>query len=424
MNENVIQDYYCYVDKADIVDKEIHFLFDGVSKEWYDEFLNENFIISENYEKIIPHIIFATTDYEQLKTSNPNYTLQDFQNVWVHIRLTYKETVFAAQLFIEDNDENPEPILMYVYSVTPLNITNPTVAKLLQNKLSFSMISDATKAELNSALSHPDFDHPDNFVAVYNVGQGNLNAICSPAGNPVLYFDMGGGCYQNRHTYPTTLKLCFSSFKTILLSHWDADHLTTAKRYYGTPGWAAFYGKTWIVPRQSLGASHLKFAMRLRAISTLLIWPSSLRMLSFKAGDIYLCNGPDKNHSGLALVTNLIPGKYNLTKVLLPADAAYTYIPLPPTSKLEAIVATHHGAEFDHSNAPIPISQTETAIAYSYGQKNSYNHPRALAEAAHINSGWLSRKDTCNGNIGFAKFPPVIIAPCGGSCDMSIQQAF
>lgn len=424
MNEDLIQDYYCYVDKAEIIDEEIHFLFDGISKEWYEEFLNDNFNALENYEKIIPNVIYAKTNYKVLKQFNPEYNLSDFQNIWVHLQLTYKKTPFEAQLFIEDNDENPEPIVMYVKSVAPLNFTNSTATKLLQTKFSLSAIPDANKGQLDTALSHGDFACPDNFVTVYNVGQGNMNAICDSKGIPILYFDLGGGCYQNKSTYRTRLNICFTKFKTIIISHWDADHLATAKRYYNTKDWNKFTGRTWIAPRQTLGPSNFRFAMRVNSISTLLIWPATLNSLKFTDGEVFLCTGPEKNHSGLAILTALNKGIGNIQNVLMPADAAYIYIPFSSSCKLDGIIATHHGAEFDHGNSPVPNANGQFAIAYSYGSRNTYRHPRTPSVQAHSNANWINRKDTVNGGIAFTT-NVVSIPSCGGAgCNLSTSQNF
>lgn len=425
MNDHVIQDYYCYVDNAEIVGEEIHFLFDGVTKEWYAEYLNDNFIADEMFEKIIPQVIFAKTTLKQLLAFNQNHTIHDFQDIWVHLQLTNRKTPFPAELYVENNDENPEPILMYVYSVAPLKISNPVADKVIQKRFTLNNIKDATTTELETALTHSGFGQPDNFVAIFNVGQGNLNALCTSEGNPLLYFDLGGGCYQNRKTYTKTLRLCFSDLDTIILSHWDADHLTTAKRYYGTPDWNKFNGKTWIAPRQSLGASNLKFAYRVNSISSLLLWPITLQNISFDDGKVYLCNGSDKNHSGLALMTDLTKGKHNICKVLLPADAAYKYIPLPKGIITEAVVASHHGAEFDDLNHPIPYATNPSAIGYSYGYANTYRHPRNKSTLAHHRSGWINRLDTVNGHIAFTNHSVPRISPCGcAHCDLSIQQSY
>lgn len=426
MDEGIIQDYYCYVDKFEQVNEEIHLLFDGVSKNWYEEFLVDNFFVAEAFEKIIPQIIFAKLSFKQLSSFflKSSYELNDFRNTWIHLKLTHSKTDFPAELYVENNNENPEPIFMYVQSAIPLRVSDPFIDANLKNKISLNDLPDATESELQEALKHEEFGQSNNYVSVYDVGQGNLNAICSFQGYPILYYDMGGGCYQNRHTYQIRKNICFSSFKTIVLSHWDADHLSTAKRYYGTPEWNYFNNRTWIAPRQVLGPSNLKFAMRIRSVGNLLIWPSSYSKLKFTDGEIFLCNGPDKNHSGLALMTNLNKGKNNISKVLLPADAAYKYIPLPSEIEIEGIVATHHGADFHHSNSPTPIACGTTSIAYSYGVGNSYSHPSSLAEAAHFAVGWINRKDSFKGNIGFVINVAAFPTPCGNQCNLTITQTF
>ena len=60
------------------------------------------------------------------------------------------------------------------------------------------------------------FGHPDDALradaaAVYDVGQGNANALLESSGMPVLYYDLGGGVLGNRHTFPSPSATCTST---------------------------------------------------------------------------------------------------------------------------------------------------------------------------------------------------------------------
>jgi hypothetical protein len=66
------------------------------------------------------------------------------------------------------------------------------------------------------------------FVVVVDIGQGNLNAIFNEQGRPFYYYDLGGGCGQNKFTYaPTPDLICPAIVPRIVLSNWDEDHVVT-----------------------------------------------------------------------------------------------------------------------------------------------------------------------------------------------------
>ena len=61
-------------------------------------------------------------------------------------------------------------------------------------------------------------------VVVFDVGQGNCNAIVGADGKVLAYYDFG---YSNDGRPPATpTRLCFCDRPMIVLSHWDKDHLS------------------------------------------------------------------------------------------------------------------------------------------------------------------------------------------------------
>ena len=96
-------------------------------------------------------------------------------------------------------------------------------------------------------------------VLVYNVGQGNCNAITNYRCKPHIFFDFGGGAYQNTRTYPNNLEFDFSEEPLVILSHWDWDHMASILKSEH----ADIKKSIWIVPKQQIGITHLKVAVEL-----------------------------------------------------------------------------------------------------------------------------------------------------------------
>ena len=125
------------------------------------------------------------------------------------------------------------------------------------------IFSESTRREIKSILNKIGDDV--NSVVVYNVGQGNCNGICDSQGIPCMYFDFGGGVFQNTKTYPgnyenpNKINFCYTSEPPILLSHWDWDHMASIK----ISEHSKIKESKWIVPKQEIGITHLKVALEL-----------------------------------------------------------------------------------------------------------------------------------------------------------------
>ena len=341
--------------------------------------------------------------------------IEETESEWVILRTNRQKNGLPAFHFIEDA---PQPDL-YISSITRIPQNNPILG-LLEKQVSLDNFDESSEAEIISLLQQGHHANAE-FVAVYNVGQGNANAICDFNGIPMFYFDLGGGCYRNARTYSRSLNYCFSYKPPILLSHWDTDHFQSAKMN------KAYLAENWIVPNQKIGPVHFKFFLSITG--TKLIWPHALTQIGFQWGIIERCRGQlkEKNHSGLAFTAELSPSFNYIRKVLLPADAAYIHIPSTNNNSYDGIVITHHGAEFDIGNVPVPYCRDFGANVLSYGKNNSYDHPRRMAVRSHIMSGWLKNKRRCtiNGHIAMTTHMPVHGISCRGRiCNLQITQAF
>lgn len=359
-------------------------------------------------------VITVTSKQKKLAALLFSEDLTDLESRWYILNTNKEGRGLRASLFV---GESQEIITLYIESSEPVSPESET-GRLLKNKVSLEEFPDANQEELFMNLKTRGPEQPE-FITVYNVGQGNCNAICNSRSMPLFYFDLGGGCYANKKTYNNPINFCFSHYPPILLSHWDTDHYQSAKLKE-----EYIIGKQWVVPRQVIGPVHLKFFLRLP--SSKMIWPSHLYSMNFTWGSVVKCNGPTgrKNHSGLALLISLTPSKNTVRNVLLPADSAYIFIPGVFNQEFDAIVATHHGAEFDKNNGPVPGCKGVKAIAYSYGKDNTYDHPKSLVLRAHVSEGWGKSRDTIDGHIGLTNLP-VPALPCGGDgCNLEIQQIY
>src|SRR5579871_3626379 len=129
------------------------------------------------------------------------------------------------------NDElRGNNIQHYFNLFTPGVLRSAEFKGFVNKRIKFAPPNDIFPSASQGQLEHvllPTGAH-NHCGAVYDVGQGNCNAILG--GNhfthhPILYFDMGGGVLNNAHTYPNALgSLCGFMHPPVVLSHWDWDH--------------------------------------------------------------------------------------------------------------------------------------------------------------------------------------------------------
>ncbi|MCU4716036.1 hypothetical protein OCE25_27690 [Bacillus cereus] len=324
---------------------------------------------------------------------------------WYHLKRRTKGKKVAVYKKLNSSIFTKTRIL-----VTKLN-DDSNLANDLADFFSLNHISDAEESEIINLLKS---DHEPEFIGVYNVGQGNCNAICNTISVPLLYFDFGGGCAAHASTYPTKQRYCMTNSPPIILSHWDTDHWAAASKGRFTKA----NDCKWIVPRQSLGPNHLLFAHQIHLKGNLKIWPSRIAALTIpNIGIIFTCNGKRLNDSGLALLTT-----FKNMRVLLPGDADYRYIDPRYLTNLDGLIATHHGANISGKSFALPITPPNSKCAFSFGRKNSYDHPRLRSIRNHNRNGWLNRIYTPNGHIGIGTRVLPMLGCRKEFCDLQVAQ--
>jgi len=312
-----------------------------------------------------------------------------------------------------------QPIPRNVYTMNPA--PSDLVSKI--SKLaSLDHLPDATEQEIRRALR---LDHEAFAAAVYDVGQGNCNAVVDDEYVPLLYFDFGGGVTRNAPTFPAGLrKFCFRHRPTIVLSHWDWDHWSSAARD------VAAQACRWIVPRQMLGrlgGVHASMAANIVAAGKLLVWPTGNSSISNGHLEIRKCMGKPRNHDGLALVIS--DPQSTGQPILLTGDAEYGSIPGALGKDYGALVASHHGGPMRSAAVPSSTTAASNRVVYSFGAGNSYHHALGATRANHIAGGWTCSLDTdaatrpSHVGIGWGNVKPGGVMPCAGACQLRIARS-
>lgn len=282
------------------------------------------------------------------------------ENLWIELDLTDIPSGKPIEHYM--NLYSP-PLIRYVNSV--LTVDHLTLKKL-NDSASMDHYPQATDLEIQNLISLDTITS----AAVYDVGQGNCNALLSN-NYPVLYFDFGGGVLGNKHTFPSGLnRFCFIQNPTIVLSHLDWDHWssinidTEAKE------------QSWIVPKQKTGHVHRKMLSELFAKNNLHIWPDNLSEVTSLNNKIKIvkCTGAGRNHSGLAL---WVSNQDETERMLFTGDCRYSAI--PGTKDIHANVTSaivpHHGGKMSSPFTVPSLNRNHSRLVYSYGQNNKYQHP-------------------------------------------------
>ncbi|MDP9191407.1 MAG: hypothetical protein M3P06_06875 [Acidobacteriota bacterium] len=314
----------------------------------------------------------------------------------------------------------------------------------------FEGVHDADPAEHEllsaAAVAHLAAGVGIDGVRVLDYGQGDCSAIVDDAGEPVVFFDMGGGKQPaGSQTHPWHVewgvdkKFAGAPWRhkipdvrhrpTVILSHWDGDHYSTA--YYLThrqmktkvvPNDAPdVTDLKWLVPRQCRHPSKLAFVIELNDVAC---WPANVERHRFQLSartfvQVERCVGAigqkyDPNLDGLALLVERVDaGGDVVERMLLPGDAPYAYIPSCRDGHLDKVVAMlapHHGSKthLDEAEESIPAASGEGRdIVYTYGLKSNgercYEHPSAEAIEAYRKHGWERAQHPAG---AFAHWPP------------------
>jgi hypothetical protein len=301
-----------------------------------------------------------------------------------------------------------------------------------EGEVAFLQLNDKAKKRLGEQFALPPESEPeqikglfghlpsvsDTFVAVYDVGQGLCSAICDASSSaPLVYFDMGCGCYRNAFTRrKRKLGFCYNNEPPIILSHWHADHYKGASLLDKSK---AALNKKWLAPSQTIGVDAAKFAALLHQQGNILIWPAGLNSMPLPWGSIQQCTGHTLNTSGLALDVKVGDGTHS---VLLPGDAGYDDIP-GASAAYDSLVASHHGG---HATGTVKSSgKSGGTFALPFGANNKpYQHPLTPTLTQLKHDGWIRQLDTDGGHIALGyPHPGLPTLGCAGSnCDLEIKQ--
>jgi hypothetical protein len=371
--------FYAFAESIEYVRGEVLALFDALHESELDRLQRqERKIDAESMDSIESVLIELSSSNERL--TKAMYGRRLTKGRWYRFHL-YEKGLTKARIF--SAPMNHEGLSTAADYPQWLDRRTPEV-RWLEHNLSLDAFPDATPEQILKSLNVGDMAS----IVCYNVGQGMCAAGCSSLGNPVIYYDFGGGFGSNSHTYPSGLKFCFNQ-QPVVLSHWDMDHWISAVKY------PAITQGVWLVPRQGpLGVKATQLAYKISQNGTLLIWPRNLNALHMSFGNVLkLRPHSNRNHSGLVGIVQVSTNGH-IDTVLLPGDAPYKKIPLTGRN-FTGLVATHHGGW--HKGDKIPVPSNHTRVAFSYGMGNTYGHPVAIALGRYAQAGWLSRFDTPKG---------------------------
>jgi hypothetical protein len=223
-------------------------------------------------------------------------------------------------------------------------------------------------------------------IGVYDVGQGSCIGLSPRSNSPILYFDFGGGAAVHKSTRPhKTPELCLCSDPMIVLSHWDADHWSSA------PLVPASLSLTWIAPYQSLTPPQLVFAGTITGTLAVSKAPSGTKF-TFANVEVHRSTGPwsDRNNSGFFLV---VDDPSSGDPFFFPGDADYANTASMPASAA-GMASTHHGGNWSSTTAPPNASGSGAdRVVFSFGmfsatKPNTYGHPTTTSRNDHAAVGF------------------------------------
>lgn len=274
-------------------------------------------------------------------------------------------------------------------------------------------------------------------VGVYDVGQGNCNAIVDQFSHPRLFFDLGWAPSFHAKTRPSVrpnLFVCDAEFPApVVLSHWDWDHwgfaikrsvydrssLCTRHEFFSSAMHRLWLARAPQAIRHQLTPLHIQFYEALQkeslfsGIPAIQLWPEGLRRLPFSNGWIEACKPAkgrpdDRNNTGLAMWVH--PGSISSGVILLPGDADFVSVPSARQNKrirsgIAGMVAPHHGGRVTEAAIPRPSLEASAKLVFSVGRENSYGHPKESAATAYRAAGWKDARTSsrfactaCNGS--------------------------
>ncbi|HEP9605354.1 TPA: hypothetical protein VDV81_005152 [Pseudomonas aeruginosa] len=377
----------------------------------------------DSFAEDSPGVLFEDGEYSDLLTFRapvekvlsrfPEEFMLDGNWVLITVEAYCSQDSVPAQVVLFGDGEDPP-----VIGILSLSGVEQSMAHRLTH---LSMLGHAPRARagfIAGVLDIPLQNTEPHAVAVYDVGQGNCNAIVDIHEHPRIFFDLGWAPNFHRSTRPSEIPDLFRcsahAFAPVVLSHWDMDHWSYAiARSTYDPGslttkheWHKnALNRFWIarapeVERHQLGPLALTFYRALTkkqlllGLSAILLWPNGTKRIQFSGGWLEACSPKDgkpadRNNSGLAMFVQPNP---QTGPILLTGDADFPSIPSLAVKRPKALagmVAPHHGARISPDDVPRPKSGSPAQVVVSVGKDNTYGHPKQDAIDAYLEHGWL-----------------------------------
>lgn len=373
-----------------------------------------------------PELLMLRVGFNKFQQRYPEYA--DTNEQWLTLEVssdTNAEFLPAWVILFGDSEDIP------VVSITRIEF-NSRISEDVRLFDRFRVF--IRKLQVEGSMIRAVLDHALRFskqlsVAVYDVGQGNCNAIVDEYAHPRVFFDLGWPANFHKATCPTLKPDFFScGYKNeapVVLSHWDMDHWAFAiqqSRFQRSTLTSQYdwnlkaLSRFWIarVPQSVpnfIGPMAMSFLFELYnsdhrfGIRSILLWPEGTEKIEFNSGWIEACSpGPnqknDRNNNGLAM---FVRPKSRRSSIVLTGDADFSSIPSfrkkrPPS--ISGIVAPHHGAKITSNYLPLPKNAATSKVIISVGGGNTYGHPKQDALDAYNYVGWnvqrTSDRSVCN----------------------------
>jgi hypothetical protein len=314
-----------------------------------------------------------------------------------------------------------EALLYFNMFGEPLRVfvTGGTLPASTSAALSMAFSLDHFKKVSTSEIAQWLSKAKADYLAVYDVGQGNSNALLGADGScryavPTLYYDLGKGVGRNSGTTPGSLEFCFTKVPDIVLSHWDSDHWAGACIPNSSGSYPAL-ALRWIAPNQKVGTSHIVFAHDVIANSgKLYIYSASpgtvvVACLSdHRQIKVAVGTGSDRNNSGIVLA---IENAARTCSWLLTGDCDYKYFlaTIASAPPIGLVVPHHGGASCSKSSPPAPFigNGNYRRAVYSFGPNNKHGstgvtHPTWNSVNSHTLAGWDHGTWSSAGSQGYS----------------------
>lgn len=365
-------------------------IFDGFDATWLDYRLRDEV---DPYDYIEEASIYAIEFASDIPSEFMGIAEQEENGPWIEFSLS-TEQADGPEVLVYRNMFG-EPQSYFLTSKDP-QILNDDLQALVNRTLSVSRLIEnhpeleATEEDVFNILVQANGNGGGVLsAAVYDVGQGNCNALFGNACAPVMYYDFGGGDGRGAKSYPYGIKFCFTLSPPVVLSHWDKDHWCSAIKQHDA------LDLQWLVPEDNtIGASHRIFLADLVRRKNVKIWTKNTAP-SVQLGQILLekATGTSRNDSGIVLI---VTDRNNTDyQYLFPGDADYPHIPSTSSGNKSwaGIVVPHHGAEMRSRSTPPPLNE-QSLLVYSCAYPPVYDHPRPTTMELYENRGWKKVRTT------------------------------